>query len=339
MECWSDETDIPLLFRQGRIDRWESEAPAELPRRGGSLALPFSTRQSCLDRTRLQHSITPSILFAVRVITFLTDFGLQDAYVGTMKGVVLSINPHAQMVDLTHEVAAQDVETAAFLLHGAYRYFPAGTIHVVVVDPGVGGERRGLAGRIGDYFFVAPDNGVLSWVLADAPGGEIVELKNAEYFLPHVSRTFHGRDVFAPVAAHLSLGVSLATLGPPVIDPVRFDIPQPVVVENHITAQVIHVDRFGNLITNVTDETLRRWQGQANVVIEIAGQRIEEVSATYSAAASHGLIALFESSGHLEIAVREGSAAERLGVGRGAPVHISRLRTYPPSACHAVGGV
>ena len=260
----------------------------------------------------------------MHVITLLTDFGLQDAYVGAMKGVVLSINPQAQMVDLTHEVAAQDVEAAAFLLHGAYRYFPTGTIHVIVVDPGVGSERRGLAGRVGEHFFVAPDNGVLSWALADAPSCEMVELKNAEYFLPNVSRTFHGRDVFAPVAAHLSLGVSLATFGPPVTDPVRFDVPQPVVVENQITAQVIHVDRFGNLITNVTDETLMRWQGQANVVIEIAGQRIEGVSATYSAAASHGLIALFESSGHLEIAVREGSAAERLGVGRGASVQIRR---------------
>lgn len=260
----------------------------------------------------------------MRVITLLTDFGWQDAYVGTMKGVILSINPHAQIVDLTHEVAAQDVEAAAFLLHGAYRYFPAGTVHVVVVDPGVGGERRGLAGRMGEHFFVAPDNGALSWVLADAPSCEMVELKNAEYFLPRVSRTFHGRDVFAPVAAHLSLGVPLTVFGPPVTDPVRFDVPQPVVVENQLTAQVIHVDRFGNLITNVTDETLTRWQEQADIVIEIAGQRIEGVSATYSAAPPRGLLALFGSSGHLEIAVREGCAAERLGVGRGAPVQIRR---------------
>jgi hypothetical protein len=285
MECWSDETDTSLL----------------------------------------QHSITPSFLSAVHVITLLTDFGLHDAYIGAMKGVILSINPQAQMVDLTHEVAAQDVQAAAFLLHGAYLYFPTGTIHVVVVDPGVGSERRGLAGRIGDYFFVAPDNGVLSWVLADASPCEIVELKNADYFLPHVSRTFHGRDVFAPVAAHLSLGVPLTAFGPPVTDPVRFDVPRPVVEENQITAQVIHVDRFGNLITNVTDETLTRWQGQVNVVIEIAGQRIEGVSATYSVAPPHGLLALFGSSGHLEIAVREGSAAEQLGMGWGASVHISRL--------------
>jgi len=127
------------------------------------------------------------------IITLLTDFGTRDAYVGAMKGVILSINPQAQIVDLTHEVAPQDVEAAAFLLRGACRYFPAGTIHVVVVDPGVGSERRGLAGRIGDYFFVAPDNGVLSWVLADAPSCEMVELKNAEYFLPHVvGRSFDG---------------------------------------------------------------------------------------------------------------------------------------------------
>lgn len=284
MECWSDETDTSLL----------------------------------------QPSITPSLLSAVRVITFLTDFGLQDAYVGAMKGVVLSINPQAQMVDLTHEVAAQDVETAAFLLRGAYRYFPAGTVHVVVVDPGVGGARRGLAGRMGEYFFVAPDNGVLSWVLADAPSYEMVELTNAEYFLPHVSRTFHGRDLFAPVAAHLSLGVPVSAFGPPLTDPVRFPVPQPVIEESQITAQVIHVDRFGNLITNVTDATLTRWQGQADVVIEVAGQRIEGVSATYSAAPPHGLLALFESSGHLEIAVREGSAAKRLKVGRGASVYVFR---------------
>ncbi|MCS6862212.1 MAG: SAM-dependent chlorinase/fluorinase [Abditibacteriales bacterium] len=260
----------------------------------------------------------------MRVITLLTDFGLQDTYVGAMKGVILSINPHAQVVDLTHNIPPQDIEAAAFLLNGAYRYFPAETIHVVVVDPGVGSERRGLAGRVGEYFFVAPDNGVLSWVLADASSCAMVELKNTAYFLPRISRTFHGRDVFAPVAAHLSRGVPLTSFGPPLTDPVRLDVPQPVIEENRILAQVIHVDRFGNLITNVMDETLARWRGCANVVIEIAGQRINEVSATYSAAPPHGLLALFGSSGHLEIAVREGNAAEQLGVGRGARVSIGR---------------
>jgi S-adenosylmethionine hydrolase len=240
-----------------------------------------------------------------------------------MKGVILSINPQARLVDLTHEVPPQDVHAGAFLLGAAYAYFPAGTIHVVVIDPGVGSGRRGLAVRAGDGFFVAPDNGVLSWVMASEPTWDAVELQNPRYFLSNVSRTFHGRDVFAPVAAHLSQGIALTELGSPVTDPVRLDIPQPLVEENGITGQVIHVDHFGNLVTNVTDAMLTRWQRQSHLVIEVAWHRIEGIASTYNAVEPRGLLALFGSSGHLEIAVREGSAAERLGVGRGVHVRIS----------------
>ncbi len=250
------------------------------------------------------------------LITLLTDFGARDVYAGVMKGVIATINPHARIIDLTHEVAAQDGAEAAWLLRTAYRFFPAGTVHVVVVDPGVGSSRRGIAAEAGEWWFVGPDNGVLSAAL-ELPGARAVELRNQAYWLAEVSRTFHGRDIFAPVAAHLSAGAPFDDLGPPVEDAVVLPAPLPSIDAATVTAHVVHVDRFGNAITDVDEATFRRWAGDRPVFIDAGGRSIEGVRAAYAEAASGEPLALFGSSGHLEVAVRDGSAADALGLRRG----------------------
>ncbi len=185
------------------------------------------------------------------VIAFLTDFGTQDHYAGTMKGAVLGICPDATLVDITHDIAPHDVLGGALELAASYKYFPAGTIFVVVVDPGVGSARRGLAADTGDYRFVAPDNGVLSAVLRESPAKKIVELTERRYARPTVSRTFEGRDRFAPAGAWLGKGIQLAALGRPVTDIVRLDLPAPESSADAIRGVVMRVDRFGNLVTNI----------------------------------------------------------------------------------------
>ncbi len=187
------------------------------------------------------------------VLAFLTDFGSTDGYIGTMKGVVLAITMDVHLVDITHDVPPQRVATGAWLLATSYRYFPKGTIYVCVVDPGVGSVRHPIALHAGDWFFVGPDNGLFSYILAEQPVHEAVMLSNSAYHLAHVSTTFHGRDVFAPVAAHIAAGVSLSELGPH-IEPAtlqRLDLGLPIRRGEEILAQVIHIDHFGNLITSI----------------------------------------------------------------------------------------
>src|SRR5579864_1158848 len=185
------------------------------------------------------------------VIALLTDFGTHDHYAGTMKGVALGICPDATLVDITHDVAAHDVLGAALELAASYKYFPAGTVFLVVVDPGVGSARRGIAAEAGDYKFVAPDNGVLTPLLDDLVAKRVVELTERRYARPTVSRTFEGRDRFAPAAAWLARGVELTALGRPAGEIQRLDIPQPEVAVDRVAGQVLRVDRFGNLITNI----------------------------------------------------------------------------------------
>ena len=256
------------------------------------------------------------------IITLLSDFGLSDAYVGTMKGVILSINPDAAIVDLTHEVQAQAVEQAAYLLSTAYRYFPAGTIHVAVVDPGVGTKRRSIAARAGRWTFVAPDNGLLSHVIRRENEVQVFEIMETGYVLPEISRTFHGRDVFAPAAAHLSLGVPISDLGPAVTDPVLLP-PPPQPTGDAYTGKVIHIDRFGNCVTDIEEEQFRRW-ATGGVTIEAEGRRIRGPVATYDEAAPGEAAALFGSAGRLEIAVSMGSAASALGLTLGSRVSARR---------------
>jgi S-adenosylmethionine hydrolase len=248
------------------------------------------------------------------IITLTTDFGTADGYVGTMKGVILGINPRVRLIDISHHIAPQAVRQAAYVLSTAVPYFPVDTVHLVVVDPGVGSARRSIAVQTPAAFFVGPDNGVFSLVLDDErrTSSSIVHLTNPRYWRPEVSHTFHGRDIFAPVAAHLSRGVTLAELGVPVDDPVILPVLRP---EHHadgsLTGHVLHTDHFGNVITDVPAQLLPE---PDRLVVEVAGWRIVGLRPTYAATEPGELLALVGSDGLLEIAVREGSAAQELGV-------------------------
>jgi S-adenosyl-L-methionine hydrolase (adenosine-forming) len=254
------------------------------------------------------------------IITLTTDFGAADGYVGIMKGVILGIAGGVQLVDLSHDIPPQDVREAIYLLDRAAPYFPEGAIHLAVVDPDVGSERRALVVRTGRACYVGPDNGLFTRPLAE-PGAQAWELDRPEFWLPQVSRTFHGRDVFAPVAAHLADGVPPGEMGRPIADPVRLDLTAPArALDGAINGQVVHVDRFGNLITDVPSSWLggEGWQGR------IAGRNIAEISGTYAAARAGALLMLIGSGGTLEIAERNGNAARRLGVKAGEPVFLWR---------------
>lgn len=257
------------------------------------------------------------------IIALLTDFGLRDHYVGAMKGAILSIAPQATLVDLVHELPAHDVATGAFALMAAYRAFPRGTVFVAVVDPGVGSDRRGLAMEAGGWRFVAPDNGLLDLVQAEHDDCRLHALTNAALFRAPVSPTFHARDVFGPVAAHLAGGLPLEEVGPPVSDPVR--LPQPAVTQvgrDEWQASVVHVDRFGNLTTNMREQQLERIAGDdRHVVVQIEGA-VLPLARTYADVPPGEPCALVGSSGLLEIAVNQGDAARLLGAARGAPVRI-----------------
>lgn len=255
------------------------------------------------------------------IITLTTDFGLADGYVGTMKGVILGIAPTATIVDISHDIpppSPQDwgvrgVREAAYTLYTTYPYFPQGTIHVVVVDPGVGSERQAIALRTPQAIFVAPDNGVLSYVLVRERVEEIVHLTNPHYHLSPVSRTFHGRDIFAPAAAHLARGIPLAELGEPLMEIIAFPLPRPQVrPDETIVGQVIHIDRFGNLITSIMATDLADSYPLREAVVEIKGQSIRGIVNTYAEVAPGKLLALIGSSDHLEISVSGGSASRTL---------------------------
>ncbi len=244
------------------------------------------------------------------IITLTTDFGLADGFVGTMHGVILSICPAARIVDLSHGVAPQGVQEAAFVLAAAVPFFPAGTIHVVVVDPGVGSERRAIAVQTDRAFYVAPDNGVLSEALAQEQVVAAVHLNRPAFWLPIVSHTFHGRDIFAPVGAHLARGVPLRELGDPVSDLLHLPVFQPErEVDGTLLGHVRYIDHFGNLITDVRDRDLA---SMPQVVVYYKGKRIVGLHPSYAAVPRGELVAVIGSSRRLEIAVREGSAARLL---------------------------
>ncbi len=258
------------------------------------------------------------------VIALLTDFGLRDHYAGTMKGVAIGICPEAALVDITHEVPAHDVLAGALELAASYRYFPAGTIFLVVVDPGVGSARRGIAAEAGDYKFVAPDNGVLGIVFEETPPRRVVELTERRYARPTVSRTFEGRDRFAPAAAWLAKGVELTALGRPAGALQALDVPRPAVTADAVDGHVVRVDRFGNLVTNIDRKAFDKVAGGGELSILIGSQPIAKFVSTYADVAAGELCALFGSSDHIEIAVRGASAAALLAAGRGAAVHVGR---------------
>jgi S-adenosylmethionine hydrolase len=262
------------------------------------------------------------------VITLITDFGLDDAYVGTMKGVIASVNPRALVIDVCHEVTPQDVRGAAFLLAGAFEFFPEGTIHMAVVDPTVGSERAALCVESGGHYFIGPDNGVLSIACYRAGRPKIYLLENEEYFLERRSRTFHGRDVFAPAAAHLAANAPIETMGPQVRSMKRIRVARPTARRGAgVGGRIVYIDRFGNLTTNIGLNDIRRAFPRArleNLVISFGEHKIRGINSTYSDARPGSALALFGSYDLMEIAVRDGSAASQLGVGRGEKVFVSR---------------
>jgi S-adenosyl-L-methionine hydrolase (adenosine-forming) len=264
------------------------------------------------------------------IVTLTTDFGLRDAYVAEMKGTILAIARSArravQLVDVTHEVAPHDVAEGALALEAAAAWFPPGTVHVAVVDPGVGTARRGLALAAGEHVFIGPDNGLFTPFLVQ--GWRAFELRAPEYRLSEVSATFHGRDVFAPAAAHVALGVDPARLGPSVTDPVRLPWSQTGDGKRGVVGAVVHVDRFGNLVTSIRAGSLPDLR---TMTVRLAGRPIPVVT-TYGDLAPGRPGALVGSSGRLEIAVREASAAVALRARRGTPVTLSPTSTCGTSA-------
>ncbi len=258
-----------------------------------------------------------------RIITLTTDFGLKDPYQGIMKGVILSINPAAGIVDLTHGISPGKILEGALAIDVSYGYFPPETIHIGVVDPGVGGSRRPIVVEAEGHFFVGPDNGLFSPVLKKVPRCRVFHLTNKRFFLKNISATFHGRDIFAPVAAHLSLGVSPQELGEPIEDPFIIDIPEPNRGEGLVTGEVIHIDTFGNLITNITAGDVEALGAPSGLEVFIKGFCIKGIKRTYCEAGS-GPLALIGSSGRLEIAFYGKSAAETLDVSTGERVEVRK---------------
>ena len=290
-----------------------------------------------LDETRKRNRI--GAMDRPALITLSTDFGVRDGYVGTMKGVMLDIAPDAQLVDITHQVAPQAIHEAAYILYTAYRFFPSRTVHLVVVDPGVGSSRRPIAAQLSHGAFVGPDNGVFSFVMAEEHVETIVELANPRYRLPAVSQTFHGRDIFAPAAAHLAAGVPIEELGPALEDPVLLPPPRLDITSQTAKGVVLHTDHFGNAITSIgrllwrdgdlclvpafrrENEEFARFRA-SEASVKVAGRELHGLHGTYADVEPGSLVALIGSEGHLEIAVREGSGAKRLDLQPGHPVFL-----------------
>lgn len=275
------------------------------------------------------------------VITLTTDFGVDDAYVATMKGVILSINPEANIVDITHSIEPQNIRQAAFILDYSYRYFPKKTVHVAIVDPGVGSERRGIVLKTPSALFVAPDNGVLSYVINELSsnedltvqyskdqdlvtlgnGFEAIAITEPRFWRHPVSTTFHGRDIFAPVAAALSLDISPYELGEKITSLQIFPIPKPFVdYQGNLAGNVLYVDHFGNLITNIKKSDLLG----KDILIGAAGHSIQGITNYY--AEGEGLMAIIGSSGYLEISLKNGNAADFLNIGIGDEIKVTLER-------------
>lgn len=275
------------------------------------------------------------------IVTLLTDFGENDSYVGAMKGVLLSIVPNAKLVDISHQVGPQDVQQAAGILSAVYKYYPPHTVHLVVVDPGVGTSRRPIALQTGRGRFVAPDNGVLTHILRKAESWQAVALENPDYWLPDPSQTFHGRDIFSPVAAHLAAGVPLSDLGPAVDDLVTIQIPPLARVPGGVKGEVVRIDHFGNVLTNIQSltwvedttlefkppderltlpEPIRFASGEARVTF--SWRTLEGIRRTYGEAHTGDTLALVGSAGELEISVNQGNAADKLAIQVGDPVTL-----------------
>jgi len=258
------------------------------------------------------------------LITLTTDFGLQDAYVGQIKGAILRRNIHAVIIDLTHAIAAHDVPGAAVTIRSSYHYFPQNTVHMVVVDPGVGSQRKILAMMADDHVFIAPDNGALTFLIREKKIQALHRVSNRSLFPNEISATFHGRDIMAPIAAALAGGMDLAAVGPAITtgECVQLDIPGTQLDGHGITGRVIHIDRFGNVQTTITSADLSMYQPSSFAGIFIRSQKINAISSTYSDTGEGELVAVIDSSGRLEVAVNRGNAAEQIKCRIGDPVTV-----------------
>ena len=256
------------------------------------------------------------------IITLTTDFGDSDYYVGAMKGVILSIHPQAEIIDITHEVSPWEIVEGAFVLDQASRWFPRKTVHVVVVDPGVGTARRPILVEAGGQYFLAPDNGVLTMVVSRGPHKARV-ITAAKYFLKPVSQTFHGRDIFAPCAAHLALGARPAQFGKLIVDHLRLNLGKPSRTGKRTwTGAILKIDRFGNLITNFhIDDFSEHLKRPFEMAVGL--EKITQVSASYGARTPGELFLIAGSSGYLEVSANQASAAKKLGCGAGAPAELT----------------
>ena len=257
-----------------------------------------------------------------RIITLATDFGDESGYAGVMKGVILTVNPDCQIIDITHRVSQQDIEEAAFLLNNSFSYFPEHSIHVVVVDPGVGSERKPILIETDKYWFVGPDNGIFSFIFLMEGFKKVWEITNKSYFLPEVSSTFHGRDIFAPVAAHLSLGVSPEELGKELKGFVMLKDLEPKVEAGVIKARVVYADHFGNLISNISRDLFSWLVADKSFNISVGGEIIQKLSLSYADVRDGKVLALFGSSQWLEISVKNGNCQKELDIKKGAEIKI-----------------
>ena len=245
-----------------------------------------------------------------KIITLTTDFGSRDHYVGVMKGVMLSVNENAHPVDITHCIDSHDIRAASFVIGNSYRYFPEKTVHLVVVDPGVGSERRPVALLADGHFFVGPDNGVFSSVIRSCEDFSAREIKNRNYFLKEISSTFHGRDIFAPVAAHLSLGVSFSEVGPQIQDPEILPNDGYSINGGEIRGTVVYTDKFGNLVTSIPTEAVGN---RAGASVTVGGKQVTGISESYSSAEPGEILAVGGSCGYIEISVNQGRAYDIFG--------------------------
>jgi hypothetical protein len=255
------------------------------------------------------------------ILTLTSDFGNRDQYVSAMKAVILGISPEVRLIDISHEIPPQDIMAAAWVLKNTAFLYPPGTVHLAVIDPGVGTKRKPIAVKINDQYFVGPDNGLFSLFLAQN-NYEAYELNNSDYWFKERSQTFHGRDIFAPVAAHLCNGVELSRLGQKIKKLVTYKWALPIADEEGIQGWVVHIDRYGNLITNISQELLEKLIDNHKVKIFVGNTIIHEIEDTFGSVPEGEPTAIVGSSGMLEIVVNKGNAEQMLGVEKGAPISI-----------------
>ncbi|MDD5618515.1 MAG: SAM-dependent chlorinase/fluorinase [Candidatus Omnitrophica bacterium] len=255
----------------------------------------------------------------MHIITLMTDFGFKDNFVGVMKGVIFGINPSARVVDICHEILPQDIMGAAIALKTSYKYFPKDTVHVVVIDPGVGSGRLPILVKTKEYYFIGPDNGVLSLALEEEKIEGIICLNNHEFNLMPISGTFHGRDIFAPVAAYLSKGISYQLFGKGVKKYKKIELPKPKLSKRRISGEVIYMDRFGNLFTNITEDLKGKIK---NPTVRIRNKTMKGIKKSYASAKPNTLVAVWDSSRFMEVAVNLGSAQNKLGANIGDKVEV-----------------